>query len=429
MKKRMRQALGTALALVMALGLLSGCGSVDPVQEVMGVKGSTVMLTANGKDITAEEYFFWLAQQVDTAAQYFSAMGMETDWDMELGDTTAGEGVKEAAKQTAVMYSVVAAQGEELGYTYSEEDKDAYQEDLAAAKEQLGGDEAYEKYLKSLCISESGFEKISSVSYIYNHMAEGMFQEGKPDAPDAETLKQYAEDNDILVAKHILLLTKDMTTQEALSEEEIAEKKAKAEALLTELQAITDPAQLEEKFDELMQANSEDSGLESNPDGYAFSAGDMVEEFENATRALEPGQISGIVESSYGYHIILRLDPSTSEAVRLQWSSEEIGTLLEQWVDEAEVETTETYDNLSVGDFYEKLTAYRESLEPQEEDANTTEDATDEDSQSQEDTSSDGTQSDGAADSQDGEDTSAQSQDAENGGDTSDAGAEEEPAE
>lgn len=101
MKKRMRQALGTALALVMALGLLSGCGSVDPVQEVMGVKGSTVMLTANGKDITAEEYFFWLAQQVDTAAQYFSAMGMETDWDMELGDTTAGEGVKEAAKQTS----------------------------------------------------------------------------------------------------------------------------------------------------------------------------------------------------------------------------------------------------------------------------------------------------------------------------------------
>lgn len=98
-------------------------------------------------------------------------------------------------------------------------------------------------------------------------------------------------------------------------------------------------------------------------------------------------------------------------------------------MDEAEVETTETYDNLSVGDFYEKLTAYRESLEPQEEDANTTEDATDEDSQSQEDTSSDGTQSDGAADSQDGEDTSAQSQDAENGGDTSDAGAEEEPAE
>lgn len=104
-------------------------------------------------------------------------------------------------------------------------------------------------------------------------MAEGMFQEGKPDAPDAETLKQYAEDNDILVAKHILLLTKDMTTQEALSEEEIAEKKQGQERWLAELQAITDSAQLEEKFDELMQANSEDSGLESNPDGYASPPG------------------------------------------------------------------------------------------------------------------------------------------------------------
>lgn len=421
MKNTMRRVLGATLSLVMALGLLSGCSSsYDPVQEVMGYKGSTVLLTADGNDITAEEYFFWLANQMDQAANYFSMMGLETDWSMEMGDTTAGESLKEAAQNYAVLYSMVAAKGEENGYTYTKEDKEAYQEDLAKAKEQLGGDEAYEKHLKSLCISEKGFEKVSSVSYIYNHMASGMFQEGKENAPTAEDLTKYAEENDILAAKHILLLTTDATTGQPLPQEEIDQKKAKAEDLLAQLQAVTDPAQLEAKFDELMRANSEDTGLADNPNGYAFTSGKMVEEFETATRALEPGQISDIVESSYGYHIILRLDPATAEPVRLQWSDAQLQSMMDQWVEEAEVTTTETYDNLDVGEFYDKLTEYRASLEPQE-DAATPEDSTGEDTQNQGDASGDTPQDDAAG---------TQSQDKQEAGDASgDGGGEETPAE
>ena len=97
-----------------------------------------------------------------------------------------------------------------------------------------------------------------------------------------------------------------------------------------------------------MLANSEDTGLADNPNGYAFTSGKMVEEFETATRALEPGQISDIVESSYGYHIILRLDPATAEPVRLMWSDAQLQSMMDQWVEEAEVTTTETYDNLDV---------------------------------------------------------------------------------
>ena len=88
----------------------------------------------------------------------------------------------------------------------------------------------------------------------------------------------------------------------------------------------------------------------------------MVEAFESATRSLEPGQLSGIVESEFGYHIILRLDPATSKAFRENYSSEKLREMEKQWVDEADIKTTETYDNLSVADFYDKLTAYRDSL-------------------------------------------------------------------
>ena len=374
MKKMMRRILGSALALAMTAGLLSGCGSAyDPVKDVMGYKGSTVMFTVNGRDVTAEEYLFWLAQQADSANMYLSAMDSEDNqgsvWDMEVQEgVTAGDSIKEAAQQYAILYSVVAGKAQAEGYSYGREDKAAYQEELATAKEQLGGEEAYETYLKSMCISDSGFEKVSSVGVLYDHMLQGMFQEGKDGAATQEDLEKFAQDNDVLAAKHILLLTQDSQTGQALSEEEAAQKKAKAEELLAQLQAISDPAQLEEKFDELMNANSEDTGLAANPDGYAFTTGEMVQEFEDATRALEPGQISGLVESSYGYHIILRLEP-TCAPVRTMWNEDQLNTLTGQWVEQAEVVTTETYDNLSVGDFYDKLTAYRETLNTTSEEA------------------------------------------------------------
>ena len=319
--------------------------------------------------MTAEQYLFWLAQQADTT--YSCASMMQSDdsetsfWDTKVdenSDKTIADQVKAAAQNYAAMYSVVEAKGKEEGYSYTSEDKASYQEDLATAKEQLGGEDAYAKYLKSMCISNKGFEHLSSVSFIHSHMVDGMFLDGKENAPTAEDLTQYAEDNDLLVAKHILLLTKDMTTGEDLSDAEKAEKKAKADDLLKQLQAITDPTELESKFDELMKANSEDTGLESSPDGYVFSSGKMVEAFESATRSLEPGQLSGIVESEFGYHIILRLDPATSKAFRENYSSEKLREMEKQWVDEADIKTTETYDNLSVADFYDKLTAYRDSL-------------------------------------------------------------------
>ena len=69
-----------------------------------------------------------------------------------------------------------------------------------------------------------------------------------------------------------------------------------------------------------MNQYSEDTGLEANPDGYVFTSGQMVEPFEEGTRALDYGQISDIVESDYGFHIILRLDPAEVELIRSDWA-------------------------------------------------------------------------------------------------------------
>lgn len=375
MKKWIRRALGAAVALTLTAGLLSGCGSAeDPIQDVMGYPGSTVMFTVNGNDVTAEDYFFWLTQNADQAQTYMSMMDTSTleegqsVWDMPLqNDQTAGESVKEAARRYATLYSVVEAHGREGGYQYTDEDKAAYQEELSATIEQVGGQEAFDTWLKSMCLTAEGFENISAVSYINNHMAEGMYRDGTDLAPTAEDLRTYAQENDILAAKHILLLTVDQTTREPLPQEEIDQKRATAEDLLAQLQAITDPAELETKFDELMNQYSEDTGLATNPDGYVFTSGQMVEPFEEGTRALDYGQISGIVESDYGFHIILRLDPAENETIRSDWQFSQLNELSTQWEEEAEVVTTETYDNLDVEDFYNKLTAYRDSLNTSDE--------------------------------------------------------------
>ncbi len=118
-----------------------------------------------------------------------------------------------------------------------------------------------------------------------------------------EEIKQYYDQNkdqfvnaEKVRAKHILILTSDNSGKQ-FSPEMKAKAKKKAEEILGRLQKGED-------FDKLMKAYSEDTGLKQNPDGYTFGRGEMVKEFEDTAFSLEPGKLSGIVETTYGYHII-----------------------------------------------------------------------------------------------------------------------------
>jgi peptidyl-prolyl cis-trans isomerase C len=75
--------------------------------------------------------------------------------------------------------------------------------------------------------------------------------------------------------------------------------KAKAEQLLAQLKAGAD-------FAKLARENSQDSGTASNGgDLGAVPRGRTVPEFEQAAFALRtPGELSGVVQTSFGYHII-----------------------------------------------------------------------------------------------------------------------------
>jgi peptidyl-prolyl cis-trans isomerase C len=92
------------------------------------------------------------------------------------------------------------------------------------------------------------------------------------------------------------------------------EKKAareKAEKLRKELAAGAD-------FAALAKANSTDGSSQQGGDLGYFAKGQMVPAFENAAFALKPGEISDVVETQFGYHIIKLTEKKTSEKVEFK---------------------------------------------------------------------------------------------------------------
>ncbi len=77
------------------------------------------------------------------------------------------------------------------------------------------------------------------------------------------------------------------------------EKRKRAEALLTELRGGAD-------FGELARKNSDDkaSARQGGILPKLVTRGSLVKPFEDAAFALQPGELSGVVETQYGYHII-----------------------------------------------------------------------------------------------------------------------------
>ncbi|MGE8319160.1 MAG: SurA N-terminal domain-containing protein [Comamonas sp.] len=102
-------------------------------------------------------------------------------------------------------------------------------------------------------------------------------------------------------ASHILI-----NASKSASAEDRAQAKKKAEALLAEVKA--QPGQ----FADVAKKNSQDTGSAAQGgDLNFFSRGDMVKPFEDAAFSMKPGDISDVIESDYGYHIIKLTDVKT----------------------------------------------------------------------------------------------------------------------
>ena len=118
-------------------------------------------------------------------------------------------------------------------------------------------------------------------------------------------------------ASHILI-----KVERSASAEERAKAKAKAEDILAQVRKS--PAE----FAALAKKNSQDEGSAANGgDLDFFSRGAMVKEFDAAAYAMKQGEISNLVETDFGYHIIQLTgtrggDKKPFEAVRAEVEGE-----------------------------------------------------------------------------------------------------------
>lgn len=93
-----------------------------------------------------------------------------------------------------------------------------------------------------------------------------------------------------------------------------------------------------ETFDGLLAQYGTDPGMTSNPNGYLFTDGDMVSEFENAVKAMPPNGFNNVpVKSDFGYHIILRLDPTSYPGWEQAVQEMRYNSYVEQWMASATV--------------------------------------------------------------------------------------------
>lgn len=320
------------------------------------IPGDFELFTVDGVPVTAYSYLYWLTYTISYMENALASYGMSVDW---TADESLIGMVKEDAASAAARYALIESKAKALGYDMTDEQRSELESSLALTAQYVGGEEALLNELRKSGVDYDTFYQINAVSYYYTQLENGLF----PDAPTDAEMDTYIEENDVLRAKHILLMTVDSSTREPLDDETIAQKKASAESILAQLRSSSD---LAAEFDTLMNQYSEDPGLAYYPDGYVFTAGEMVAEFEDATRALKYGQVSDIVEcDSTGYHIILRLDPDT-EDLRSEYASQRMSDQITAWSDEAEIVFSEEYDAFNIPLFYERYIAYQEAFDAED---------------------------------------------------------------
>lgn len=383
--KLKKKSVALLLAGALLVGGLSACSTgggqptptpqsqEDLILKLMGYPRDTVLFTVDGEDVIAEDYLYWLGYVADYMSSYYQYLGAgEMDWTEEQDGKNLGQHLMEEAMATAKMYRIVTTKAAEMGVGITKEDEEKYATELASIIVQMGGQEGLEEYLRHSLRTQEGFDSMNKASYLYLHLRDKLFGAEGEQAPTDEDIDAYIEENQILSAKHILISTVDMAGERdpetgaypELDEALKAEKTALAQDLLGRLRASEDPVAL---FEELMQEYSEDDGLATNPDGYVFTPeSNFVPEFIEGTQALEYGEISDLVESGYGYHILLRQDPD-NETLREEWSDGQMSALVDQWIQDAVVKTTEEYDSLDPEKFYQDLQALRAEMEAEAE--------------------------------------------------------------
>jgi len=218
----------------------------------------------------------------------------------------------------------------------------ATEEDRAKGKEQFT--KAFQKFKDDAKLTDAEFEEklgpqlsvqgLTREQWEKKRVDQGtvglvLEREMKISISDADIKKFYDEnpakfeEPEMVRASHILLSTRDQATGVEEASDKKAAKRKLAEDLLKRARAGEDFAKLATQY-------SEDYGSTNKGGEYKFPRGQMVPEFESAAFSLGTNQISEIVTTQFGYHIIKLSEKFPARKVELAKVTEELKEGLKQ---------------------------------------------------------------------------------------------------
>ena len=355
----MKKFVAIMLVSVLALGCLAGCGS----------KKEDTVMTVDGVDVSFDEYMYYLNTAASTLINYYQAStGAGVDWDgvciYDKTKTNAEWCINEAL-YNAAQGCVIMSKGKSMNALPTDEQLKSLEDNISTIRknyeESDDPDAAFADALNGQGFTLESFKAVNKINFTLGNIFTSLYGENGEKLSE-EKLQTYIEENGYMTSAHILFRTKEdvegengQTTQEELSDSAKAEKKAQAEKLCKELKAIKDDTQRKEKFFEYMKEYSEDPGKESFPNGYCFTEGTMVEEYTDTTRELKNYEVSDVVESDFGYHIIMRLPTVSSDVDTANQYGYTLGQMASSYDFDEEMKTWDVTDKAKFNSGYKSF--------------------------------------------------------------------------
>jgi peptidyl-prolyl cis-trans isomerase C len=244
---------------------------------------SDFVATVNGVGIPRSDYELVLQQ---TQQQY--AMQGQQITEAQLPE------LQQNVLDQMVAEELLYQDGIDAGLEASQESIDLQ---LQQIKSQFETDEQYTQALEQNQTTEEELRSDIERNIIVQQAVQTITGELQPISDqEIETFydenPQFFESDEQVAARHILISTEGLET-----EEEIAEARARAEDVRQELLDGAD-------FAALAQERSEGPSASRGGDLGTFGRGRMVPAFEEAAFALAEGDISQVVETQFGFHVI-----------------------------------------------------------------------------------------------------------------------------
>lgn len=299
--------LKTIAITVVAATLMTSVVSCKPSNSANG-SAPLVEMKVEG-DAVPENLYQFIFRYV----KYQLDQGDEAFWKQENGsvDQEKLTQLKQQTEDEIRQIYALRKLAEQNNVSLDEQDKQSMADSMSDMIDQYGGEEALVADLQKNGLDLEVYQEFFlEQSLLGNNLLLALYR---------DDIVEQVDPSRFFRAQHILIKFPDDTSESAAStaadSASTAEKKnhederKRAEEILKRLEQGED-------FDKLMQELGEDPGATTHPEGYYFIEGQMVSAFYEATKALKENEISGIVESEYGYHIIKRLPVVEAELIQ-----------------------------------------------------------------------------------------------------------------